>query len=426
MRIFCAPEDYRFAAPAAGDLNVMLYGHANGPGTGSVGGTARHVIQRRKLKPAARAWDLMSIALSVVAADTAARRNSSPDGWTRQLDLHVAVGDPSFWTSQRDLLGRQLGFLTTDIWRLTFLEGGIQPVPPKLPVHPEQDCIVLLSGGLDSLIGTIDLVKAHDRNPYAVSQVSNGDKQKQRIFASGIGDGLAHLQLNHNAVCPGQNERSQRARSIVFLAYGVLAATALRHYHDGEHVSLYVCENGFISINPPLTAARLGSLSTRTTHPLYIRLFQELLDAARLRVTLETPYQFTTKGEMLSACADQTFLQKYAHTSTSCGRFARNGYMHCGRCLPCLIRRSAFHAWGTRDKTSYVFSALSRKDKDHALYDDVRSAAMAVAAAKADGLSAWAGPALSTALLGDALPYKNVVGRGLDELAAFLKAAHVT
>ena len=426
MRIVCAREDYEFEAPATGDLNVILYGHADGPGGGSVGATVRNIIRHRKLKPAARAWDLLSIALSVVAADTAARRDESPDGWTRTLDLHVAVSDPSFWASQRDLLMRQLGFLTTDIWRITFLEGGIQPVPPKVPARPEQDCIVLLSGGLDSLIGAIDLVKAHGRNPCAVSQVSNGDKQKQRMFASGIGDGLAHLQLNHNADFPGRNERSQRARSIIFLAYGVLAATALKRYHDGGDVTLYVCENGFISINPPLTGARLGSLSTRTTHPFYIGLFQDLLDAAGLRVTLENPYQFTTKGEMLSACADQPFLQKYAHTSTSCGRFARNGYMHCGRCLPCIIRRAAFHAWATKDNTSYVFSKLSRNDEDHARYDDVRSAAMAVAAAKADGLSAWAGPALSTAVLRDAAPYKNVVERGLDELAAFLKTAGVT
>lgn len=426
MRIVCAPEDYKLAAPAGADLNVLLYGHADGPDTAAVGATARHIIQHRKLEPAARAWDLLSIALSVVAADTAARRDESPDGWTRQLDLHVAAGDPAFWTAQRDLLTRQLGFLTTDIWNIAFLDGGVQPAPPKAPTRPEQDCIVLLSGGLDSLIGAIDLVKEHGKNPYAVSQVSMGDKQKQSFFASSIGSGLAHLQLNHNVDCPGQNERSQRARSIVFLAYGVLAATALKRYHDGGRVTLYICENGFISINPPLTGARLGSLSTRTTHPFYIQLFQELLDAAGLRVTLQNPYQFATKGEMLGACANQAFLQKYAHTSTSCGRYARNGYKHCGRCLPCLIRRAAFDSWGVKDRTTYVFAKLSRDDKDHARYDDVRSAAMAVAAAKAEGLSTWAGPALSTVLLGDAAPYKDVVGRGLDELAAFLKAAGVT
>lgn len=421
-KIICAPEGFDFVARQPGDLQIVLYGHTYERGRGEIGATVRNVIQHRKIEPVPRAWDLLSIALSVVAADIGVQRNDSPDGWTRQLDLRVAVSDPDFWTTQRDLLNQQLRFLTTDIWNVSFLEGGLQFVPAKSTIKPDQDCVVLLSGGLDSLVGTIDLVKAHGRNPYVVSQVSQGDKQKQSFFASRIGGGLAHLQLNHNAECPGLNERSQRARSIIFLAYGVLMATALKQYNEGKPVMLYVCENGFISINPPLTVSRLGSLSTRTTHPVFIRLFQQLLNNAGLRVTVENPYQFMTKGEMLKNCTDQPFLRKYAHTSTSCGRYARNGYTHCGRCLPCLIRRAAFYAWGAKDKTKYIYTNLSRNDKDHARYDDVRSAAMAVATVREEGLSKWAGPALSTALLGDVTSYNEVVRRGLDELAAFLKA----
>jgi hypothetical protein len=89
--------------------------------------------------------------------------------------------------------------------------------------------------------------------------------------------------------------------------------------------------------------------------------------------------------------------------------------------LPCLIRRSAFYAWGVTDKTRYIYADLSRDDKNHARHDDVRSAVMAIAAAKADGLSLWAGSALSTTLLGETTPYRKVVGRGLAELATFLK-----
>ncbi|MCB9959710.1 MAG: 7-cyano-7-deazaguanine synthase [Rhodospirillaceae bacterium] len=425
MRIVCAPEDQGFQAGRTADLGVVLYGHTNDPQSASVGAAVRDIIQRRKLKPAARAWDLLTIALSVIAADTGARRSDSPDGWTRQLNLDITVGDAAFWTSQSELLVRQLHFLTTDLWNLSFSGGGIQPVPEKPTAEPDQDSVVLLSGGLDSLVGTIDLVTAHNKKPYAVSQVSQGDKKTQCFFASKIGGGLGHLQLNHNADCPGENERSQRARSIIFLSYGVLLATSLARYYEGGDVTLYVCENGFISINPPLTDARLGSLSTRTTHPVFLGLFQQLLDAAGLRVTIKNPYQFCTKGEMLKGCVSQQFLFKYAHVSTSCGRYARNGYKHCGRCLPCLIRRAAFDAWGVADQTEYVFADLARDDKDHAQYDDVRSAAMAVAAAKTEGLAAWAGPSLSTALLGDITPYRGVVGRGLDELASFLRKAGV-
>ena len=393
------------------------------PNQASVGATIRHVIQHHKLKPASRAWDLLSIALAVVATDMGVRRDESPDGWTRQLDLHVAVRDSAFWTTQHELLAQQLRFLTTDVWNVVFLEDGVLPEPERNSAHLDQNCVVLLSGGLDSLIGAIDLVGTDGKKPYAVSQVAQGDKQTQNSLASMIGGGLAHLQLNHNARCPGENERSQRARSFIFLAYGVLVATALARYHDGEDITLYVCENGFISLNPPLTGARLGSLSTRTTHPFFTRLFQQLLDAAGLRVKLENPYQFQTKGEMLRNCVDQAFIQKHAHTSTSCGRYARNHYNHCGLCLPCLVRRAAFHASGIPDKTDYVFTDLSRDDRKSSRYDDVRSAAMAVAAAKADGVLKWAGPALSSVRLGNVTPYKNVVSRGLDELEAFLKKA---
>ena len=50
---------------------------------------------------------------------------------------------------------------------------------------------------------------------------------------------------------------------------------------------------------------------------------------------------------------------------------------------------------------------------------------MAVAAAKAEGIASWAGPSLSAAQIGDVAPYRDVVGRGLDELGKFLKAAGV-
>ena len=423
MRIVCVPENHDIATIPPSDLNVVLYGRTKNRDIGSIGATIRNVIQQCQLQPDARAWDLLSIALSIIAADTAIQRNKSPDGWTRQIDLHVAVSDLAFWKSQTDLLIKQLKFLTTDIWSITFLAGGVHPVPPKSIFKPDQDCVVLLSGGLDSLIGTINLVNADRKVPYAVSQISRGDKHKQTFFTSMIG-GLKHLQLNHNFRCPGQNELSQRARSFIFFAYGVIAATALARYHNGEDVTLYVCENGFISINPPLTGARLGSLSTRTTHPIFISLFQQLLNNAGLRVKLENPYQFQTKGEMLQHCVDQAFLKKYAHTSTSCGRYARR-YKHCGRCLPCLIRRSAFYTWGVADQTEYAYADLSLDHPNHARYDDVRSAAMAVAAAETDGISQWAASSLSTALPGNVSTYRDVVGRGLQELGSFLKASGV-
>ena len=316
MRVVCAPISAGFSGTAA-DLEIVLFSHADRSRRGAAGANIIDIVRRAKLRPTPRAWDLLSIALSVIAADTGVRRDESPDGWTREIELVVAVSEPAFWTSQRNVLESQLRFLTTDLWTLVFRDGGVQPVPPSIPALPDEDCVSLLSGGLDSLIGAIDLVSRRGKRPHLVSQVAQGDKAKQAYYASKISGGLKHLQLNHDANCPSVNERSQRGRSVIFLAYAVLLATALKRYHEGHAVPLYVCENGFISINPAMTPGRLGSLSTRTTHPVFISLFQRLLDAAGLRVKVENPYQLLTKGEMLASCADQAFLKKNAHTTTS-------------------------------------------------------------------------------------------------------------
>lgn len=418
MKLLCAPKGYGFKETPK-ILDIVLYGQADRPTRGSVGATITEKIFREKLHAAARAWDFLSLALSVIAADLAGHRNMSPDGWTREFDLVISVADPGFWNVQRELIRKLLEFLTTDRWQINFVGRGISPTPPKKPVLPSEDCVTLLSGGLDSFIGNVDLITA-GRKPFAVSQIVRGDAENQRLFARAIGGGLRHLAINHNAKVPNpENPPSQRARSLVFFAYGVLAATTLKRYHSGGNVALYVCENGFISINPPLTRARLGSLSTRTTHPVLLGLLQQLLDAAGLRVRVGNPYQLKTKGEMLRDCTNKSLLQAHASETTSCGRFKQFGYKHCGRCVPCLVRRAAFHTAELDDRTDYVFKNLGRNDTDHAGFDDVRSVAMALAEVKSYGLETWIGMALSTKLLGDIGPLQAMVGRGINELGLF-------
>jgi 7-cyano-7-deazaguanine synthase in queuosine biosynthesis len=422
MKIISALSDFDFTSTRA-DLGVVLYGQPGDPSRGSAGEAIKDSIRRRKLRPSPRAWDFLSIALSVVSADLAGHRNKSPDGWTRKFDLTVAVIDPHFWNGQAKTLEGLLGFLTTDRWNLHFIESGFLPAEPSESIVPDEDCVVLLSGGLDSFVGAVDLV-AKGRSPLAVSQSDRGDAEKQVSLASAIGKGVPQLQLNHNASVPQKEEPpSQRARSIIFLAEGVLAATSLARYRAGERITLYMCENGFISINPPMTPSRIGSLSTRTSHPVVLGLLQELLKNANIKVDVENPYQFRTKGEMLEACLDQGLLKQLAHTTTSCGRFKRFNYRHCGRCVPCLIRRASFRKWGTKDNTTYVYKDLSRDDADYARFDDVRATAMAIAEVNSAGLDEWLGATLSAPLLrpnSDAL--RDVVRRGLGELEALLKA----
>ncbi len=422
MKVYCAPRD-AWDAPKKADLTVLLFDVPDKQSDSSIGHSLLQTINRMQLAPAPRAWDLLSIALGVVAADHGCLRRTSPDGWTRQIELSVAVSDPKFWGQQAHALESALCFLTGDIWEVSFTEGGISPKPPKHAKSRDETVACLLSGGMDSLVGAIDLV-AQKELPLLVSQVSKGDKSNQTYFARQICGDDHHLQLNHAVRTPDESETSQRARSFVFLAYGVLAATALKNYKTSGKTTLFVPENGFISLNVPLTPMRLGSLSTRTTHPAFIARIQALLVAAGLDVKLLNPYQLKTKGQMLAECKDQKLLKALVGRTMSCGRSARIN-MHCGRCVPCLIRRAAFHHWNGADPTDYKYKNLSRRGPDYSAFDDVRAAAMAVEYVRRKGIERWTASSLNAVQLGDVSEYRDVAKRGLEELTAFLAAARV-
>ena len=138
MTILCGPTKTKLGRLGKGDMRCVLYASAEKSSQGSAGATLLKRVQRAKLSPEPRAWDLLSLALSVIYADTAARRGDSPDGWTRQIALKVAVSDSDFWMAQRSLIEDQLKFLTTDIWKLEFTGHGLQPKKPKDAHLPDE------------------------------------------------------------------------------------------------------------------------------------------------------------------------------------------------------------------------------------------------------------------------------------------------
>jgi hypothetical protein len=418
----------KFAPPAIdADVAVRLYEKSCGAGEATAGAAARDVVRRARLLPAPAAWDLLSFALMVTVADLAARRDRSPDGWTREIELIVPVADPDRWRPHQGRLAGLLRLMTTDRWEIEFCHGTPPPFKQKrqrAPIFPDQDCVSLLSGGLDSLVGLLDLLAA-GRRPFAVSQTVRGDAKKQQQFAAVDSGTVRHLQLGHAASTGVDDERSQRARSFIFLAFGVLAATATAAHRDCGTIDLHVPENGFIALNPPLTGLRLGALSTRTAHPNLLRGLEEVFAATELRVSLINPYAQKTKGEMLSSCGDQMRLAALAATSTSCGRFLHYGYTHCGRCVPCQVRRAALLHWGVEDTTSYVYHDLGQDDADHAGFDDVRAVQIAVQTVRKDGLDAWLGTTLAAVPVGERAALQAMIGRGIKELASLHRAHDV-
>ena len=407
-RILATPSAARAtAAQARGDLGVALY-NMGGPQLPGLGRTLPVSARRLARPPSVRSWDFLSVALAVFAADRFVLRSDSSDAWTRTIALDVELVDPDPWTAQAKPLAAALRFLSGDIWYLRFHTGG--RAPPNFSARlTDRDCVCLFSGGLDSLIGAMNLVAAQ-RRPFLISQASPKEGGVQANLARTLG--LADHRFDGRVTERGRKpyEESSRARSLLFFAYGALAASSL----GGE---LIVPENGLISINPPLTRRRIGSLSTRTTHPHFIGSLQAVLNAVGLGVTLVNPYAAQTKGEMLTQCQDPQ-IAKLAHLSYSCGKGKRKN-MQCGVCVPCLIRRASFHAAGLKDATRYYAPNLALSADN----DDVQAARLAVAQLATRNVARWAaeaGPLPTDPVRHGALI--DTVRRGTEELRTYLNS----
>ncbi|TPJ44460.1 Qat anti-phage system QueC-like protein QatC [Mesorhizobium sp. B2-7-1] len=342
-------------------------------------GDALEMLRRLGRQPSETAIDFLLVAAMINAADTRVSRSiNAQDGWTREIDIVVPVSDPSLWTSQAELLSRTLRFLTGDHWRVFFRprpKGFVQIAkPPTSLALLKFDDICLFSGGLDSLVGTINIL-ADGRRPLLVSHYWDSETSKAQNALLGV---LKHkysanefrslrvrLGFDKNHADTGEIENSLRARSFLFFALAVLAASAL-----GGKTEVTVPENGLIGLNVPLDPLRLGALSTRTTHPYYMARMNELLGALGLSVVLVNPFRHQTKGEMVAGCHDLPFLQTLAKHSMSCSSPAKARYkglapQHCGTCVPCLIRRASLLAGlGRPDTTLYAVPSLTSHTLD--------------------------------------------------------------
>jgi hypothetical protein len=310
--------------------------------------------------------DFARLAALVFFADRTVPR---PRGWTRELSLDVAVSNPGLWADAADELAGLLYTLTGDVWDLTFSRRrGTAPGDCATPAQASQ--VSLFSGGADSGAGSLlavmgdpatVLVSHSDWTSIRGQQNALLDEIEQ-ITGSRPNSSFWRLARRPNQVGSNQGfreEPSRRSRSIVFLALGLAVASL-------DRVPLLVPENGFTSLNPPLSGERRGSLSTRTTHPAFLDGVQAVLTGLGLHADVRNPFESLTKGEVFEAVKQKigvTTAAAFLSTSNSCAKPDRSltGFAPdtpCGVCLGCLVRRGAFMAAGLTDTTTYKESAL--------------------------------------------------------------------
>jgi hypothetical protein len=325
------------------------------------------------LQPGPVARDLFRLGGAVFCADKKIERATTADAWTRSIEMQVPVSHVALWEAARPDLIRALGFLSGDNWTIEFTQDEPGGAADEQLIPPAFDGVCLFSGGLDSLSGAIDLLEegqslllvGHHDSPLTDSKQT----ELSDLLVARYGSGrvlLRHLWLRpapasstQQRSLPTPIENSTRCRSFLFFAAGVAVADAV-----GPEVPLLIPENGFIGLNVPLTPARAGSLSTRTTHPLYMHWMGRLLQALGLEHPLVNPYRLLTKGELLERNAAPKFLRQVAPRSVSCShpeaaRWRDRPQGNCGYCYPCLIRRASLHRIGEDNPAEYAWDALT-------------------------------------------------------------------
>lgn len=302
------------------------------------------------------------LSAEVYAVDRAFNRSKeSIDGWSREFDITFKVPSSTLLQQHVEDINSLLSFLTGDYWSCSFVES------PAIKWEEQEDSqdfqnisqVNLFSGGMDSLIGAIDYLENHDANHklFLASHYDSkmgGPKKDQHNVVEKLRKqyGDKFIYINPECIAPTvSREMTCRSRSLMFLAIAILVASY-------KSQKVIVPENGPVSLNFPLSNSRRAACSTRTTHPLFIQKIRNLLSSWNIDVSIENPYEFKTKGEMVRECKNRDYLLAIVDSSNSCGKRSQHQYMydnhhatHCGRCMPCMYRKAALV--GYHDSTTY-------------------------------------------------------------------------
>lgn len=310
--------------------------------------------------------DIFYLSLFVYGIDRSISREEADDCWSRNFKLYVPVLELEKWEANKELFQNMLNFLSGDFWEVEFrsriLTENEKKCKNKIPLSNNNkiyDTVCMFSGGLDSFIGAIDILEADKVSTLFVSHYGGGKgtREYQDLLRQELTKQYNVIDADFcgfYAAAKNGIEDTTRTRSFMFFAHAIALATSM-----GQTTNLIIPENGLISLNIPLTSSRLGTSSTRTTHPYYLGLLQKLLLNMKCDIKIVNPYQFLTKGEMIEKCRNSVFLITNLHNTMSCshpdlGRMqGETEACHCGYCLPCVIRKAAIKRALVIDNSNY-------------------------------------------------------------------------
>lgn len=299
------------------------------------------------------------------------RKKLSLDGWTREIKFEFPVSNLSIWNSSKQRINKMLSFLTGDVWYVSFIQGNLDGI--YIPSEEEDDKdfvpdkICLFSGGLDSLVGSYELLCAKKKtllvSHYDVAMSSPSSDQHKIIaqletkFKIKSDFDWVDNRVGAKRGSSKKLETTFRSRSILFIGMASYLAHNLT-----PNKSFHIPENGTISLNIPLSPSRRSSCSTKTTHPHILSQVNTIFNNLGILTSVKNPHEYDTKGEMLVPHKNDNFFKGLVELSNSCGKGGHKIWWykfwhkkntgltidtseshHCGKCMPCIYRRAAMH-----------------------------------------------------------------------------------
>ena len=413
---FIRPENGTLLAPDG--FTTLAWPTAGRPTATVTSGLGWNLAPLHGITP--QAADLVHLAAGAYMADRSTARGVR---FSRDLQLKVAVLAPEVWSDEvLRTVAELLGWLTGDVWEVSVTPAPDTDLPAPADAGEPGRPVSLLSGGLDSFLGAIDLLQP-GQSPLFVAHkdTATSVRHAQAAVSGWLERSFApvpsYSRFALSQASPSA-ERSSRSRSLMFFSFGIATAVS-----NGA-TTLVVPENGYTSINLPLRPNRGGALSTRSTHPQTFHYVAQLLDALGIKVTLSNPFEWMTKGEMMTRVAATSPPQGWtdaAALTLSCSKLDGNWFgaspnLNCGLCVSCLVRRATFLKAAVPDKTTYVFEAADEQQLQ-ALINARRGDIEAVKYAIDAGVDPGAIDAGTWPPGYDLDQAEGLVQRGLDELA---------
>lgn len=312
--------------------------------------------------------DLLVIGVAVFTIDKKFSRKNSSDNWTRKIKVNIPVIEFDKINQEKVNFEKCISFLTGDEWTFNFYKtsevfrGDKLNNKYNIKNKADYDCVSLFSGGLDSYCGALSLLE-ESANPFFVSfKEYHSIKSRQEellneIIESYCDSKVGHVQFGVSPKKPHElldalitGESTSRSRSFLFIVGALVIASII-----GEGTKIHIPENGFIGINVPLTPSRLGSCSTRTTHPYFIKALNGIFMNLGINHKVVNIYSAKTKGEIVNIHKENHVFKNSYYKTLSCSHPCQSRYdkisppINCGYCYPCLIRKASVVTNGLND-----------------------------------------------------------------------------